>query len=295
MSRNADDIAGHSCRFMHPAFQWLVCAVFFLMLTACGTTLPPVTTQPGDQPKPGRFIWFELLSNDPQRSRDFYKALFGWSFSSVAEDPSYELILHQRRAIGGMASPGFFELEQSAQHSQWLPVMSIVDIDNAVLNARAGGGQVVFGPQVIEGRGRFAIVQDSESYLVGLLRSENGDPAGNSAVYPEQWIWVELLAADQIQAAKFYASLAGYRVFRTELADGRLYTGFANDGGAVAGLIQVGAVFQANGWLPYIRVESVNDTASRAAQLGAKLIYMDQWAAVMRTPDGALLGLQMEP
>ena len=54
---------------------------------------------------PGRFVWFEHLSNDIPKARDFYEKLFGWNAETMAmsgTDP-YVMIHNGNDPVGGYA------------------------------------------------------------------------------------------------------------------------------------------------------------------------------------------------
>jgi len=50
----------------------------------------------------GKFVWFDLLSENPQEVQHFYKALFGWRFSADENLPGYVVIYKDEKPIGGM-------------------------------------------------------------------------------------------------------------------------------------------------------------------------------------------------
>ena len=54
---------------------------------------------------PGRFVWFEHVSNDIPKARDFYEKLFGWNAETMAmagTDP-YVMIHNGNDPVGGYA------------------------------------------------------------------------------------------------------------------------------------------------------------------------------------------------
>jgi hypothetical protein len=51
---------------------------------------------------PGKFIWFDLVTDDLAASRNFYGAVFGWRFRAVDGSPaSYTVVEHAGRNIAG--------------------------------------------------------------------------------------------------------------------------------------------------------------------------------------------------
>jgi len=58
---------------------------------------------------PGKFVWFEHVSNDVAKARAFYEQLFGWHVESMPMgDQPYHMILNAATGIGGLrtAEPG---------------------------------------------------------------------------------------------------------------------------------------------------------------------------------------------
>ena len=49
---------------------------------------------------PGRFVWHELNTQDPERSEKFYRELFGWTFDS--SHGSYVHIIASGEPVGGV-------------------------------------------------------------------------------------------------------------------------------------------------------------------------------------------------
>ena len=109
-----------------------------LLMVACATTnidLPPVTDTPTGERLPGKIIWRDLLTHDPQGSQKFYGELFGWDFESIGgaaglgSDSAYALIRHNGELIGGMIDT--VALDDRNDISQWIVLMSVGDIDAA--------------------------------------------------------------------------------------------------------------------------------------------------------------------
>jgi len=69
-------------------------------LTACGLTLPPITEQPTGQQHTGKFIWFDLLTDDVAAVKKFYADIFAWEFEG--SESGYTKIMHKGDYIGGI-------------------------------------------------------------------------------------------------------------------------------------------------------------------------------------------------
>lgn len=52
---------------------------------------------------PGKFVWFDLATDDQAGARAFYGTVFGWRFRPVeGASSSYTLIEHEGGKVGGM-------------------------------------------------------------------------------------------------------------------------------------------------------------------------------------------------
>jgi len=61
-----------------------------------GPTVIPITPEPTDEYHPGKFVWYDLLTEDLDRAKRFYGGLFGWEFEADGDD-DYVSILHRGR------------------------------------------------------------------------------------------------------------------------------------------------------------------------------------------------------
>ena len=65
---------------------------------------PSVNVKPEAQ-IPGKFIWFDCVTDNPYGSKAFYGAVFGWDFHSIGSGTGrYTLIENRGRNIGGCIS-----------------------------------------------------------------------------------------------------------------------------------------------------------------------------------------------
>ena len=111
---------------------------------------------------------------------------------------------------------------------------------------------------------------------------------------------IDLAAIDATQAASFYRRMFGWES-HSAFANGGSFIRFSLRGNTVASLYQLSAAQIARGvpshWTPYIGVGNVDESASRAGELGGSVIVnpfdVDGEARVglIADPGGALLGL----
>src|SRR6266540_4229978 len=87
----------------------------------------------------GRFVWHELVTNDPKAAIDFYARLIGWKAQVWDRNPAYTLLLAESGPIGGVMEPPA-EAKSAGAPPNWLSYIDTPDVTatvRRVLLARA--------------------------------------------------------------------------------------------------------------------------------------------------------------
>jgi predicted enzyme related to lactoylglutathione lyase len=272
--------------------------VFAAFLSGCAQLqtkpgLPAIGGEPGAQAQPGKFVFHELLNDDPARAQAFYGELFGWQFQDQGD--GYSLIEADGRPIGGLVQ---HQPEDPARsENQWLSTLSVADVDAAVALVRERGGVLLEGPQTLPPRGRLAIVTDPQGALLVLLRADGGDPPDSDPA-PGRWLWDELWTRDPKAAQGFYQGLAGYRAAALGESTGDWYLVLGTGERPRAGIVQLPWPELTPSWLPYLRVSDVPAVIRRATELGGSLLLVPAASvesgqvAILADPTGAVFGIQ---
>jgi hypothetical protein len=282
-----------------------------LLLTACATVnidLPAVTDATTGTRQPGKIIWRDLLTHDPEASQRFYAGLFGWEFESIGSasgfgsDSAYTLIRHNGRLIGGMIDT--VALNGKDDISQWVILMSVDDIDAAATKFSTAGGEVITPPTDLRRRGKVAVVGDAEGALLGLLQTRDGDPVDHSPEIGE-FLWDELWTTDVDRATVFYENVAGLKAADWDVDEDQ-------EAGASYRLLKAGDTprvgimpnpLEGLGpvWVSYVRVENPAEITARVSELGGRVIVEAQArplggeVAFIAGPSGAGIALQTWP
>jgi predicted enzyme related to lactoylglutathione lyase len=113
--------------------------------------------------------------------------------------------------------------------------------------------------------------------------------------------WIELATTDQNAAKTFYSSLFGWAIQEFPMGPNDFYTMFQLEGRDTAAAYTMRPEQRSQGvpphWLIYIAVESADDSASRVAPLGGKLLAPPfdvsdvGRMAVVQDPTGAVFAL----
>jgi hypothetical protein len=143
-----------------------------------------------------------------------------------------------------------------------------------------------------------AVIIDPEGAVIGLARSDIGDPDDRTtAAAPGRIVWTELLSDDSGASAAFYGAVVGYDVKLVERRGGT-YTMLSNRGVERAGILQNPSGDWDPTWLTYIGVEDPAAAAARAESLGGEILLAvspdvrEGSLAVVADPTGAVLVLQ---
>ena len=251
-------------------------------------SLPAITPTPTGQHQVGKFVWFDLLTEDVQGAQNFYSELFGWRVEGQSSD--YIVIYAGDKPIGGIAPHESKDSE--VLESLWLASLSVENVDRAVSATKSRYGKVLDGPFDVKGRGRMAVIQDPEGAELILLRAAGGDPV-DEAVKSGEWLWVDLFTRDAKTANEFYGSLAGYTAQTVKTEEDNSYNLLKKDDRAFAGVVEIPWEDVEPNWLPYVKVDDLEGTISLAENLGGVLILRLENVAVIADPTGGVFGIQV--
>jgi predicted enzyme related to lactoylglutathione lyase len=266
--------------------RWLALMLGLALLAAgCAKPRLPALATTGHY-LPGKVVWHDLVTPDLAKVRNFYGALFGWTFDEVSG--GYVLVRSGGHLVGGMA-----EQDSGSQASYWMPLVSVENVDQAAERVRQAGGSVHLPPFDLPGRGRISVVADPFGATFGLIRAAQGDPADHEPAV-NQWLWNEVWTTDPHQAAEFYRSLAGYTEGERTVF-GAPYHYLEHSGQPRVGLVEKPDPAISNTWVAYVRVDDPAEVATRAAALGGKILLAPRrdiregTLAIIMDPSGAVL------
>jgi uncharacterized protein len=275
--------------------------IIIIILAACTRNkliVPPVTSTPTEIYHPGKFVWYDLLTDKVPEVKNFYSTLFGWEYEGDnTENAPYTLIKYKGRAIGGII---YSDLKKDVNESQWISYLSVPDVDRAFEFIGNKGGKQYRKPWDLADRGRVAVVADPQGALFVLFRASGGDPAETQPEFNE-WLWTELLTSDPPAVVSFYEELAGFEHEVVEVTEGHQYYVLKKDTRPRAGVVKNPWETVTPNWLPYIRVEDPAILAERVESLGGKVILAPSEdirngsVALIADPSGAAVALQRWP
>lgn len=117
---------------------------------------------------PNSLCWNELSTPDTTKSGDFYTGLFGWGKNVQQMGPmTYTSFMNGDRPAGGMYTPTP-DMGEVSPH--WLVYFAVDDTDAMAGKAGELGGKIILPPADIPGTGRFAVVEDPQGAVFGIIK-----------------------------------------------------------------------------------------------------------------------------
>jgi predicted enzyme related to lactoylglutathione lyase len=253
----------------------------------------------------GSFIWYELMTTDPQGAKAFYDSVVGWTTGEGSpEFNGYRMI---GRADGGQAGgvlPLTDEMQQHGARPTWLGYIGVDDVDKAVTAIEQDGGKALMPAFDIPGIGRIAMVADPQGAPFYIMKPippegrENEPSDAFSVEQPQHVRWNELSTTDQDAAVAFYTSHFGWtQVGDMDMGEMGKYRFIQDNGVGIGAIMPKMPQMPVSAWTYYIGVDDI-DRASSAVQSGGGTILHGpmeipggEFALNALDPQGASFGL----
>jgi uncharacterized protein len=257
----------------------------------------------------GSFIWYELMTPDPDAVAPFYAAVTGWEIAAAAAGTppggfDYRMIGRtDGKQAGGVLRLSPDMLEHGA-HPLWIGYLSTPDVDGHVSAIVADGGKVQMPPTNIPSAGRIAMVTDPQGVPFYLMTPmpPPGVPDTTSDVFdrhaPQRVNWNELASPDLAAAKAFYSRHFGFD-FNEAMNMGPMgdYCYIDHHGQRLGAIMQRQDERQPAAWLFYIGVPSIAAAARAIAANGGQVVMgpmevpTGEWIVIATDPAGAGFGL----
>jgi predicted enzyme related to lactoylglutathione lyase len=216
--------------------------------------------------RPGKFVWFELISSDARKAQTFYADVLGWKIRAFPMgNASYDMIFTGEALdtmIGGFGAP-----PRAGERSRWVSYVSVEDVDATARAATANGGKLLDAPADLPAVGRSARIADAQGAELCLFKRANGDPPDVDATQGK-FFWNELHTRDPQGALTFCKNVLGY-THETMGGPDEPYHVLSRDGVGRAGVTGHLPTGEPPHWLPYVMVDDPDATIARARTLGA--------------------------
>ncbi len=108
------------------------------------------------------FVHIELTTDDVEKAKQFYGALFEWELKDVPE-MSYVTV-----GVGSGTGGGMMKKPMPEIPTQWMPYVEVADCRASTAKARSLGAVVGIDCNQIPGMGTFSIIVDPTGARLGL-------------------------------------------------------------------------------------------------------------------------------
>jgi len=219
----------------------------------------------------GAPCWVDLLTTDPDRSREFYGRLFGWT----VEDPGEDYGGYVNFLSGGIHVAGCMRNDGSAGVPDlWSVYLATDDAEATVARAVEHGGQVMVPAMDVMTLGRMAVVVDVGGAVIGMWQP--GEHRGFGVIgEPGAPAWFELHTRDYEASIDFYRDVFRWTTRVESDSPEFRYTTLDVDEEQLAGVMDA-AAFLPDGvpaaWSVYFGVADTDVALSEIVALGGEVL-----------------------
>ena len=216
--------------------------------------------------------WVDLLSSDMDKARDFYGALFDWTFEIGGPDyGGYTTCLSGGHRVAGIAP------QMATGHPDvWSTYFAADDLTGSVARATAAGAVPVGEPMQVGSMGSMAVLRDTSGGVFALW--QGGDNTGFSKLAePNSVAWTEYHSKDFAASVAFYPEVFGWQLEVTSDSDDFRYRTASISGvpDPVAGIMDSAAFLPENvpsHWVTYFNVNDVDAAVATLLEHGGSVI-----------------------
>jgi predicted enzyme related to lactoylglutathione lyase len=230
----------------------------------------------------GAPCWVDLMTSDTERSRVFYRELFGWT----AEEPAEEFGGYFNFAKDGVRLAGCMASQpDSGLPDVWSVYLATDDAKRTVDAAAAHGGDVQVAAMDVGDLGTMAVVTDAGGAAIGMWQPGRHQGFGVLGE-PGTPTWFELHTRDYQAAISFYRDVFRWDTHAVNDTPEFRYTTLGQGEGQLAGIMDASG-FLPDGvpahWSVYFGVEDTDAALAKIVDLGGSILR-----AAEDTPYGRL-------
>lgn len=239
----------------------------------------------------GSFIWYQLMSRDPDASKAFYEDVVGWKIGPPPPgEMDYRMIEAADGNVGGVLAVTSGMMANGAR-PMWLGYLGVDSVDGSVQEIIAAGGAVLVPAWDIPDVGRIAMVADPQGtpfFVMHAAGEATSTAFGRTAL--GHISWNELLTPDQDAALAFYGTLFGMsRAGVMPMGPLGDYTFLQHDGAGI-GAMMTTPPEAPSGWGFYFRVPEIEAAKERVVHGGGTVTQ-----GPMEVPGGEMVLSAIDP
>ena len=222
--------------------------------------------------------WFDILSPDPAKSREFYAGLFGWTYQLGGPETGH----YAMAQLDGRNAAGIGTLAKDSEHpSAWMAYWSVENAVDTAMAIVAAQGLIVLPVMQVMESGFMALAVDPSGAAFGIWQPIQH---GGAQVVSEHGAmgWQECHTRDAVAARDFYTQVFDIRADKVPDMDYWLF---------MRGETHLGGVYRdptmpaqvPPHWLVYFDVRDTDAAIAVATATGGKLLM-----AAHDTPHGRM-------
>jgi predicted enzyme related to lactoylglutathione lyase len=229
----------------------------------------------------GNFIWYELLTPDPDAAKRFYDAVVGWDIEPAPSgEMDYRMITIPKGGnVGGVMrlSP---EMAELGARPIWLGYLGVNDVDAMVASVEYVGGKTLMPAHDLPGVGRFAMIVDPQGaplYIMAPTPPPGQEDAASNAFSVDQPMhirWNELATSDPDASIHFYKQHFGWHQ-QGDMDMGPMgkYRFLQHGGVGIGAVMAKPPQMPASMWSYYIGVDDIDRAAKAVTDGGGTIVH----------------------
>jgi predicted enzyme related to lactoylglutathione lyase len=240
----------------------------------------------------GRFVWYELMTTDPEAAKVFYSKVVGWDTRAYpGMETPYTMWMKGETPVGGvMTIPE--EARAGGAPPNWMMYVGTPDAAAICSQATALGGKIEVEPREIPQVGHFAVISDPQGAVFAVMQPVD---EGSMPEHPAEVLdisWRELATTDAPAAVDFYTTLFQWEKHNaSEMGAMGIYQEFGRSGTPLGGIFTKPKGMAAPPhWLLYAKVRDIGTAVETVRSLGGQLIN-----GPMEIPGGDLVAQLADP
>lgn len=240
----------------------------------------------------GRFVWYDLMTTDPDAAVDFYTRLVDWGTTQFegAGDP-YTMWTNDGVPLGGVTTLPDVAKEAGAP-PHWMAYVTVPDTADTVVKTVELGGSIIVPATEMPNVGTFAVLHDPQGGAFAAYTPLEIAPDIDEPPVPGKFSWNELATTDADAAIEFYQNVFGWEKTESmDMGEMGVYQMYGTNGQSLGGIFRKpDEVEGPPAWLYYIRVEDANRAALTIQVLGGQVLN-----GPLEVPGGDLVAQCLDP
>ncbi|HEX8533471.1 MAG TPA: VOC family protein, partial [Allosphingosinicella sp.] len=240
------------------------------------------------------FIWYELMTSDPQAAKTFYEKVVGWETKAFEGGADYTIFEADGRGVGGMMEIPE-DARQAGARPVWFGYVAVDDVDAAVRQVVEAGGKLHKDIMNVPTVGRIAMVADPQGATFFLVAPEGEDQSPAPEMSPGHAAWHELHTSDWEAAFDFYSRQFGWaKAEAMDMGPMGTYQIFMTNSPNWAGGMFNADTLGRPAWLFYFVVGNIDEAVERVRAAGGEVVQGPMevpgsaWVIQGRDPQGAM-------